>query len=136
MRKNYFFGIGIILLCLAAWGIYKIYKPHHNVEGENATASFSAMNLYNEFQKNESVANQKWVGKVIEVTGTISAVSDAGNYLSINLEATPEGGINCSFLKKDLIPGFKRSKGDSITIKGKCTGYLMDVNIVDCVVIK
>ena len=26
--------------------------------------------------------------------------------------------------------------GDSVTIKGKCTGYLMDVNLVDCVIKK
>jgi hypothetical protein len=136
MRKIIFFGIGILLLCLAGWGIYKVYKPHSNVAGEEAAAELSARNLYNEFQSAENTANKKWVGKVIEVSGTISSVSDAGNYLSVNLEATADGGVNCSILKKDLNPDDKFNKGDSVTIKGKCTGFLMDVNLVDCVVKK
>ena len=72
------------------------------MEGEDAVATLSATGLYSEFLKNESLANQKWVGKVIEVNGTISSVADAGNYVSVNLRATADGGINCSILKKDL----------------------------------
>jgi hypothetical protein len=134
MRKKYFFGIGILLLVLVGWGIYKLSKPHTNVAGEQAAAILTASNLYNEFQTDENLANKKWVGKVIEVTGTISSVSESGNYISINLGASADGGVNCSVLKKDLNPDNKFNKGDSITIKGKCTGFLMDVNLVDCVV--
>jgi hypothetical protein len=136
MRKKIFFGIGVVLLCLAAWGIYSVYKPHRNVEGEEAAATMTATNLYNEFKNTESAADKKWVGKVIEVSGTISSVNEAGSYASVNLVATADGGINCSILKKDLSPDDKFNKGDSITIKGKCTGFLMDVNLVDCVVKK
>jgi tRNA_anti-like len=136
MRKKYFFGIGIVLLCLAILGIYSVFKPHHNVEGESSAASFSALELYNEFQHNETAADKKWVGKVLEVKGIISSVSEAGKYESVNLAATTDGGINCSFLKKDLDTDTRFSKGDSITIKGKCTGFLMDVNLVDCILKK
>ena len=134
MQKKYFFGIGILLLIIAAWGIFRIFKPHRNVEGEQPVSTLTAADLYRDFLQDETAANKKWVGKVIEIKGIISAVSDAGNNISINLEATPEGGVNCSFLKKDLDPGFNHNKGDSISIKGKCTGFLMDVNMVDCVV--
>jgi|SRR5450755_4390482 hypothetical protein len=136
MRKTYFFGIGILLICLAGWGIYKVYKPHRNVESEQAVATLTAVSLYNEFLNSESQANKKWVGKVIEITGTISSVNEAGNYVSVNLGATAEGGVNCSVLKKDMPPDNKLKKGDLITVKGKCTGFLMDVNLVDCVIKK
>jgi hypothetical protein len=136
MRKRYFFGIGIVLLFLAALGIYKASKLHHNTSGEQAVATFSAMNLYNEFLKSENIANKKWVGKVIEVSGSISSVTESGNYISISLKGSADGGVNCSILKKDLYPGYKYNTGDSITIKGKCTGFLMDVNLVDCVIKK
>jgi len=136
MRKKYFFGIGILLICLAGWGIYTVYKPHQNVEGENAVATLTAASLYNEFSKDEPQANQKWLGKVLEVKGTISSVTEAGNYISLNLAATADGGVNCSVLKKDLPADYKLNKGDSISVKGKCTGFLMDVNLVDCIIIK
>ena len=134
MRKKYFFGIAILMLCLAAWGIYRIYQPHRNVSGIDAVAALSAADLYQDFKLDETAANKKWVGKVIEVTGTIASLSESENYISINLRATSEGGVDCSMLKKDLDGQFK--SGDSITIKGKCTGFLMDVNLVDCVVKK
>ena len=136
MRKKYFFGIGILLICLAGWGLYTVYKPHRNVQGEDAVATLTATSLYNEFSKNETQANQKWLGKILEVKGTISSVTDAGNYVSLNLAATADGGVNCSLLKSDLPSDNKFNKGDSVTVKGKCTGFLMDVNLVDCIIKK
>jgi hypothetical protein len=136
MRKKYFFGVGVLILCVAAWGIYKVFESHTNVGGVEAVARLSSLNFYNEFQNSENLANKKWVGKVIEVTGPISSINESGNYISITLGATADGGINCSILKKDLNKDDKFNKGDTITIKGKCTGFLMDVNLVDCVVKK
>jgi hypothetical protein len=136
MRKKYFFGIGILLICLAGWGLYVIDKPHHNVEGEDAVATQTATDMYKEFSMNESRANQKWLGKVVEVTGKISSISEAGKYISVNLMATTDGGVNCSVLKSDLPADEKLNKGDSVTVKGKCTGFLMDVNLADCVIKK
>ncbi len=136
MLKKYFFGIVILLVCLAGFGIYKVMKPHHNVENENSEASLPAKVLYSEFQSNEDLAVKKWTGKVIEIKGKISSVSENENYVSIILGVTAEGGVNCSVLKKDLHPGDHFRIGEEITIKGKCTGFLMDVNLVDCVVKK
>jgi hypothetical protein len=135
-RKKILFGILIVVLALAGLGIYKIYKPHSNVSGEEAVASLSAPNLYLDFQHDENAANKKWVGKVIEVSGIISSVNESADYVSINLKALADGGINCSILKKDLSPETKLKNGDSLIIKGKCTGFLMDVNLVDCVIRK
>jgi hypothetical protein len=136
MQKRYFFGICIFLLFVVAWGIYKVTVPHRNAAGEESVATISALNLYNEFLLSETVANKKWVGKIINVSGVISSVNESGNYISINLRAAADGGVNCSILKKDLDPGSKFNAGDSVNIKGKCTGFLMDVNLVDCVLIK
>ena len=134
MRKIYFFGTGIVLLCLASWAIYNLTRSHHNVSGDQAVASLSATGLYSEFAKNETEANKKWVGKVIEITGVISSINPSGNYMAINLRGSDDAGINCSVLKKDLPADVNLRKGDSISIKGKCTGFLMDVNMVDCIV--
>jgi len=136
MRKNLFFGIGFLLLGLAAWIVYIMYAPHRNASGEQAVASMSAMSFYNEFNTNEDLANKKWVGKVVEITGVISTLGENEKYFSINLQASETGGINCSMQKKDLISVTKPRPGDTIIIKGKCTGFLSDVNLVDCVIVK
>jgi len=133
MLKIIIFGTAIILLCLAGLGIYKITKPHRSVAGAETAATITAEKLYMEFAQAEDKANARWVGKVIEVSGVISAVSEAENYISISLAASGQGGINCSFSRKELDAADKFKKGDPITIKGKCTGFLIDVNMVDCV---
>jgi tRNA_anti-like len=136
MRKKYLFGILILVLVLSGLGIYHAFKPHSNVSGEDAVANLSAPDLYQDFQHDENAANKKWVGKVIEVSGIISSVNESADYVSVNLKAVADGGVNCSIAIKDLDPEEKFKKGDSLTIKGKCTGFLMDVNLVDCVLRK
>jgi tRNA_anti-like len=133
MQKRIFFGIGIFVIFLVAWGIYKATLPHRNAAGEQPIATISAIDLYSEFLHSENIADKKWVGKIIIVSGIISSVTQSGNYVSINLQAASDGGVNCSILKKDLDEEFKFKAGDSVNIKGKCTGFLMDVNLVDCV---
>jgi hypothetical protein len=136
MRKKYvFFGIGLILLILAVRAIYVIYKPHSNVSSVQSEATLDAVSFYNDFQQDESGAGKKWIGKVISVHGKIAGVSESGLYVSVLLEAGPDGGINCSLLKTDLKTEMKLIPGDRIVIKGKCTGYLIDVNLVDCIVL-
>jgi tRNA_anti-like len=136
MLKIIIFGSAIVLLCLAGLGIYKITRPHQSVAGVEALATITAENLYMEFEHAEDKATAKWVGKVIEITGTISAVSEAENFISITLSTSGQGGVNCSFSRKELGSTEKFKKGNPITIKGKCTGFLMDVNMVDCVIEK
>ena len=45
------------------------------------------------------------------------------------------GGINCQ-LFAGVKPDPEPKSGDIVTVKGRCTGFLMDVNLVDCVVRK
>ncbi len=134
MLKIIILGIGIVVLCLAGLGIYKITRPHQSVAGVEAAATTTADNLYMEFEHGEDKATAKWVGKVIEITGKISAVTEAENFISITLASAGQGGINCSFSRKELTSTDKFKKGDIVTIKGKCSGFLMDVNMVDCVI--
>lgn len=136
MRKKYiFFGIGLLLLILAAKAIYVVYKPHGNVSSDQSEATLDAVSLFSDFQQDETGANKKWVGKVISVYGKIAGVSGSGQYVSVLLQAGTDGGINCSLLKSDLKNENKLMPGDSIAIKGKCTGYLIDVNLVDCIIL-
>lgn len=54
---------------------------------------------------------------------------DAGLDANLNPSLNIMGGINCAMHNMATPP----DKGDRVTIKGRCTGYLMDVNLVDAV---
>jgi hypothetical protein len=136
MKKKYFLIAGIVWLVLAGLGLYYYDKPHLNA-GEKATdISITAVDLYNQYQQDEAMANKKFLDKIIEVSGTITDIQKSENAISIQLNGgSTAAGINCSITthndnNKISLP----EKGTSVNIKGKCAGMLMDVNLVDCVI--
>jgi hypothetical protein len=135
MRKK-FFVAGIVILALlvigGGWGWYLYNKPHQGVEGIKASASLDAAALYGAFQADETKANTQYLGKVVEVRGKVNSVSLAPGSPGVQLDAGGAGGISCSMTDKDKAGLTKVGKDKYITVKGRCTGYLMDVNLVDC----
>ncbi len=122
----------LILLCLAVWAVYEYEKPHTGAEDKTTNIFIDASGLYNDFSKNETNANAKYLDKIIEVTGIVDDVQNTNGALVIMLNANQmTGGISCKMF--DSKNNFLK-KGDKITIKGKCSGFLSDVNLVDCVI--
>lgn len=133
MKKRFFFIGGILLLILIGWSIYLYNKPHSNTAGLEADFRISAADLYAAFQKDEAASNKKFMGKVIEVNGPVAEIDTGSGNTNILISASATGGINCSFSNAGFVEAESPKKGNIITIKGRCTGFLMDVNLVDCV---
>ena len=132
MQKKWIFFAGILLLLMAGgWSYYLYQKPRAGVQGARAVYTLSAEKLFAAFAQNEQAANQTYTGKVVEVKGVVSEVQQANNTTSILLGAGgATGGINCS-LAGPLISTVRPKKGAVVIVKGRCTGFLMDVNLVD-----
>ena len=132
MRRKYILIAVLVWALLLGMGLYIYNKPHASIANVRADYSLDAKDLYQQFQQDETVSNRKYLDKIIEVKGTVAEVQHSGKSATIELkEDSAMGGINCSFtnLEKNIqIP----SKGSLLTIKGKCSGFLMDVNLVDC----
>jgi hypothetical protein len=136
MRKKYVvLAVCFTLLsCGVAWAFYLYNKSHGNVGSLHPAFRVDATELYGEYRRDEAVANRKFVDKVIELRGIISNQELTDSTMSVLLDTgDPAAAINCSFLlvghKKISLP----PKGASVTIKGRCAGFLNDVNVVDCV---
>jgi hypothetical protein len=133
MQKKWIFFAGIVLLFLAAgWGYYMYQKPRAGVASVKSAYSLSAEELYQDFVQDEAAATEKYTGKVIEVSGVVSDVQAMDSAMIVLLSAGNEaGGVNCSFSRNEqkAIP----QKGERITVKGRCAGFLMDVNLVDAI---
>ena len=126
-------GTVIVLLICAAIGWYVYNKPHTGVAGIEADIIMTAADLYNDFQHDETLANTKYLNKIIEVTGNVSELQNVNGSQIILLSSTGDmGGVSCQ-LSNDENKKVTIKKSTTITVKGKCSGYLMDVNLVDCV---
>ncbi|BAV10374.1 tRNA_anti-like [Filimonas lacunae] len=135
-RKKKLFFAGVFL-CLAAlaWGYYLYQKPRAGVTAEQSDSKLTADTLYSHYAVNEEKANQLYSNKVLEVTGVVAQVQNAAGAAAVLLAAKSEmgGGINCSLASDQKADDLK--VGQKVCIKGRCTGYLMDVNLVDAVLV-
>ncbi|WP_343671793.1 hypothetical protein [Chitinophaga sp.] len=125
-----------VLLCLVAGGTgYYLYnKPRTTAAEAHTDDSVTAQELYSIYAKDEKTAGKLYENKVLEVTGTVMQVEQSGNEVSVLLSAgdANPGGVNCS-LAENTNPLPK--SGETVRVKGKCTGFLMDVSLVDATIL-
>jgi hypothetical protein len=133
MRKRILVFAGVIL-CLTAMAIgYHLYNlPRTTAVDIKADKKVTATELYDAFTKDEQTANTKYANKVLEITGAVRDVQKSGKELSILLSGGgSEGGVNCTLVQDVPAPRI----GAMVNIKGRCTGFLMDVSIIDATIV-
>ena len=125
--------VGIIGVFIA----YKIYnKPHVNVAETSSDISLSANDIIKDFSSDENTANSKYLEKIIEVSGTISELKIENEKGIVSLKTNDDfGSILCHLSTEETKKITTLKEGKTIKIKGICTGYLMDVILVKCVII-
>src|SRR5580658_4298721 len=129
-------GIVLLLLIAVAWAYHLYTKPHQSAAGETTDFTVSADSLYQQYQTNEHTADEKYLGKVIEVSGKLAEVQHSGNSeIWILSPQAGGGGINCQLFAGTKVDPEPKN-GAVVTVKGRCTGFLMDVNLADCVLRK
>lgn len=136
MLKKILIFAGVIVLIFAAWGLYLYNKPHQSTKNEQPAETLTAAELYNQFAGNENAANQKFLNKIIEVRGKVSEAQKTDSTFSVLLDADAAGGVNCNLSVSDNKLNLIPKPGDWVVIKGRCVGYIMDVNLNDCVFAK
>ncbi|MFC5269743.1 OB-fold protein [Adhaeribacter terreus] len=134
-KRNYLIAFVLLLAVLVSYYLYN--KPTRNLTNETADLSLPAPELYRQFAENEAHANQQYLDKVIQVKGVLQNVS-RGNDGSLNLTldaGNPMGGVTCEIPGSNIPEGLNLKTGREMTVKGQCTGFLMDVVLVKCVVV-
>jgi hypothetical protein len=132
-RKSILALILFIIIAVTSYALYIWYKPARNVAKEKGI-QITAVAIFDSFSNNEQSANRHYLNKAIEVTGKVANVkkNQAGQTVVYLQASDAVFGVNCTF-KQD--PG-TITKGNTITFKGICTGYLSDVVINEGILIK
>jgi hypothetical protein len=133
MKKRLLLIIALLVLAGLGYGIY-LYTLKAPVVAEGETDfRMSTDELVTLYEQNEDSANRKLLNQVIEVRGAVATVAQDSSGTSIQLSSSnPVAGVNCRF-DASINEKLRRVKaGDTIHVKGKCTGYLIDVNLTNC----
>ncbi|WP_299896496.1 hypothetical protein [uncultured Aquimarina sp.] len=126
----YFFA-AILVVSIITVKIYN--KPFINIAESKPSLSLASEALLSDFINDESTANTMYLEELIQVNGTITAIEkgkDGNDIITLGNENTI-GSIICHLSKNEK----NLKTGQEISIKGICTGYLMDVILVKCVIV-
>jgi len=91
--------------------------------------------LQKEFEDNEAKASARYINKILEVTGTILTVTPTDStHLNISLKTGSDiSSVICAFPAIGDPSKFKT--GEEVTLRGECSGFLMDVLLKNCAMI-
>jgi len=95
----------------------------------------TASALQKAFEDDETKASVIYINKILEVTGNIASVKPAeNNVVSISLVTDSDlSSVICTFPAVSDPSVFR--VGDQITMRGECSGFLMDVLLNNCALI-
>src|SRR5258705_3243933 len=136
LKKYRFFlvgGLSIVVIGIIC-GVKEYNRRLADTHQLNAAFHSKADDFLRQFEAEESMATKQYAGKVISVQGLVGSVqiTDTSGTVFLN-EGTSMSSVMCQFDKKNFQEILELQKGESITIKGICSGYLMDVVMVRCV---
>jgi len=130
------FFVSFIALAGILAALYMYNLKHTDMAKAKPDFIITATLLQKEFEDNETAASAKYTNKIIEVTGIIASIKPAeNNVINITLKTGSDfSSVICTFPAianpSELMPG------NDITLRGECSGFLMDVLLNNCAVIK
>jgi len=118
---------------LAALYMYNL--KHTDMAKTKPDFILTASALQKEFEDNEASASARYINKILEVTGVVVSITPAdSNNLNVSLKTGSEiSSVICTF--PVIADPSKFRTGDEITLRGECSGFLMDVLLNNCAII-
>jgi hypothetical protein len=127
-------GLGIVAIGII-YGAREYNRSLPDTHSLNAAFHFNAGELLQQFEDDETSATKKYGGSVISVEGFIDSVQTTTGTVFLN-GGNSLSSVMCQFDQKNLDEVLELRSKKLVTIKGLCSGYLMDVVMVRCVVEK
>jgi hypothetical protein len=128
----------VVFIALAGIGaaLFLFNMQHKDLKKAKPDFVITAVDLQKAFEDNETAATAKFVKKVLEVSGVVDAVKTGeANTINVTIKSGSDlSSVICTFPAATDQSGF--TQGSQIKVRGECSGYLMDVLLNNCVVIK
>lgn len=133
MIKKLIAAVLVLALIGVGTGIYLFYKPTADA-GSADGIPVTAVELAKQYTADEQKANTDYLGKVVQVSGTVSEVSknQDGAVVVIFETGDPMAPVLCTMEDKAVVA----TASQSLTLKGFCNGNNLGVVLNRCVVVE
>lgn len=117
-----------------AIGLYLWNKPVTSTSKLDAEVQITAIELFDTYTQDEVAADVSYLGKVLEVSGTLKEIRTTDNGKPALVLETNDAlfGVLCEF--EDAAVAKALEEGSTVKIKGVCSGMLFDVVLNRCVI--
>lgn len=127
--------VGILFVAGAAAGFYMFNLKAKDLTRVKPDYVITATDLLKAFEGDEVSAAATYVGKTVEVTGEIGAVTPGEeSSLNVALKTGSDFSAVICTVPEGAAAGTPEA-GKQVTVRGECSGYLMDVLLKNCVII-
>lgn len=132
----------LVIICVISafalmFALKQYNKPYVNIRNSKPDIIITADQLISDFIKDEPLATIKYSEKIVQITGAFYGVSTLdGNTIITLKNSESDPGIICHMLSEENIKTLKLKKDQDVIIKGNCSGFLLDVMMVRCVLIE
>jgi len=138
VKKNKFTFISLFFIIVIIGLLFLLNqynKPAVDITNLEADLVINVDEILKDFQKDEEKANLKYTDNIIEVHGEISKISTIDGNATITLKDNEfDANVICNVQPQENKEALQLKKGDLVSLKGICTGYLLDVIMVKCVI--
>ncbi len=108
-------GVGVI------WYIFS--EKFTDTVDVTADYTVNALDLIHEFEKDDAAANKKYAEKIVVVNGRVTEIEAADTTVNIKMTDTTSGSyVIFAFQQQHLAEAKSLQEGDSVGIKGSCSG--------------
>jgi len=118
--------IGVFLLLLAAGGViwYIFNEKFTDTAERKADYTVNAIDFIREFQKNDSLANAKYIEKIVTVNGVVSKIEPVSDtVVNIKMADAATGDyIIFAFQQEHAAEAKQLKEGGQASVKGSCSG--------------
>lgn len=132
MKRKIYIPISVIIfLGIGIWSFVN-QKSAVTVGTKNPEYEITAEKLYMTFSENETEANKIYLNKVIKLTGKVQKAEHTEEGVNVYLSTEGESsGVICNF-EPGVVDTDDFDEQNNVTIQGLCSGYLFDVVLVKC----
>ena len=131
-KRNFVLPVLILTGLTIGFGVWKGLQEYNRTNKDLVTVEpdvkISTTDLIHEYEANDSAANQKFLGKVIEIKGNITKVErdEKGYYTVVFGDGARSSTVRCSMDTVHNEDAANLKEGSSAIVRGSCTGFNKD----------
>ena len=114
----------MIIASIAIYGLREYYRKNLPMAEMKISERITYSALLDAYTQNDSLANARFLGKVLLVEGPLKTIDFPNKLISLG-DGSSMSSIQCS-LENSSVPAKHLKKGDVIIVKGNCTGFNAD----------